>query len=227
MTRPRVRLILVVGAAALAVGGLAEAGTVDVTNPPLRSWGDAEAWYEQAGPTAVAVAALRLVALAGAGWLVLAASLQLLATVSPWRAIQSLADAASPRALRRVAQGVAGLSVTVGLAGPPAPSPGPDPAGTAVMEVLDDAGPPPTTPPPPAPAPAVPTPTAPDDEVRVAPGDSFWSIAAEVVADHPRPPAVDAYWRRLIAANRSRLVDPANPDLLFPGQALTLPAIDT
>ena len=58
-------------------------------------------------------------------------------------------------------------------------------------------------------------------------GDSFWSLAVEAVAErHGRPPAdreVVGYWRRLVAANRAVLVDPANPDLLYPGQKLTLP----
>jgi hypothetical protein len=30
-------------------------------------------------------------------------------------------------------------------------------------------------------------------------------------------------WRRLVEVNRPRLVDPANPDLLYPGQVLVLP----
>ena len=34
---------------------------------------------------------------------------------------------------------------------------------------------------------------------------------------------VIAYWRRLVEANRGRLLDPGNPDLLVPGQELVLP----
>jgi nucleoid-associated protein YgaU len=43
--------------------------------------------------------------------------------------------------------------------------------------------------------------------------------------DQPTPPEreVARYWRRLVEANRDRLVDPGNPDLLRPGQTLTLP----
>jgi len=55
---------------------------------------------------------------------------------------------------------------------------------------------------------------------------SFWSIAAEALADagHPSDDAsVGRYWRRLIDANRGRLVVPDNPDLLLPGQVLLLP----
>jgi nucleoid-associated protein YgaU len=60
--------------------------------------------------------------------------------------------------------------------------------------------------------------------VVVAAGDSFWSLAVDAVADDPGRGDVGDYWRRLIAANRARLVDPANPDLLYAGQVLALPA---
>jgi hypothetical protein len=69
----------------------------------------------------------------------------------------------------------------------------------------------------PAPEP-VPAPGAPE-EVVVTPGDSFWSIAVAEVGDRDVVP----YWRALIEANRLRLVDPSNPDLLYPGQVLRLP----
>jgi hypothetical protein len=35
-----------------------------------------------------------------------------------------------------------------------------------------------------------------------------------------------AYLHRLVEANRDRLVDPANPDLVHPGQVMVLPPID-
>lgn len=65
----------------------------------------------------------------------------------------------------------------------------------------------------------------------VEPADSFWSIAEEVVGSatggaHPDERTVRRYWRRLIDANRSVLVDPGNPDLLVPGQRLHVPPAD-
>ena len=163
--------------------------------------------------------------------------LQLVGGATRRRIVQRVADGVSPRWLTRLAHGAAGLAVTVGLAGPPVPS---DPAGTAVMEVLEEPGsatstttttptttttsaPPPVTPPK-APVDAPPPPIA-AEEVVVAPGDSFWSLAVEAVAASSRPATVDAYWRRLVELNRPRLVDPANPDLLYPGQVLVLPSI--
>ena len=64
------------------------------------------------------------------------------------------------------------------------------------------------------------------DGWTVAPGDSFWSIAEELLGERlGRPPTdaeVDGPWRRLVEANRDRLVS-GDPDRLFPGQVLLLP----
>ena len=60
----------------------------------------------------------------------------------------------------------------------------------------------------------------------VTPGDSFWSIADEVLAQRLGRPAVDAeleaYWRALVAANADRLVTPS-ADLVYAGQVFVLP----
>lgn len=60
-------------------------------------------------------------------------------------------------------------------------------------------------------------------------GDHFWSIAERVLADRwgrsPTSAEVDGYWRALVAANRTRLADPDNPDLLFTGQVISLPPV--
>lgn len=65
--------------------------------------------------------------------------------------------------------------------------------------------------------------------VTVRPGDHLWSIAADHLGAHAdQPPSDDqvaAHWRRLIDANRDRLVDPANPDLILPGQQFVLPSL--
>jgi LysM repeat protein len=59
-------------------------------------------------------------------------------------------------------------------------------------------------------------------------GDSFWSIAQSMLQSAsnvpPSGPDVLAYEQRLIAANMSRLTDPANPSLIFVGQSLTIPS---
>lgn len=65
-------------------------------------------------------------------------------------------------------------------------------------------------------------------EWTVAPGQCFWSIAdAALTSAWGRPPTdaeIVPYWSRLVETNRSRLHDPANPDLVYPGQVFTLPS---
>lgn len=67
-----------------------------------------------------------------------------------------------------------------------------------------------------------------DDIWNVELGDHLWSIAEESLEDHwGRTDLTDAevasYWKDVIAANEDRLVEPGNPDLILPGQALVLP----
>ncbi len=63
----------------------------------------------------------------------------------------------------------------------------------------------------------------------VAAGDHLWHVARSTLVNTWSRPPTDAetldYLTRLIAENRSTLVDPANPDLILPGQRFTLPAI--
>ena len=46
---------------------------------------------------------------------------------------------------------------------------------------------------------------------------------AQVWGRRPTDAEVAPYWRTVVEANRRRLVDPANPDLIRPGQVFTLP----
>jgi hypothetical protein len=77
-------------------------------------------------------------------------------------------------------------------------------------------------------APAMP---AVEEPIRwtVGPGDHLWRVAEQTLAmswgRRPTDVEIDAYWRALIAANRSRFADPRNPDLVFVGQVLDLPPI--
>ena len=94
----------------------------------------------------------------------------------------------------------------------------------------------PVTPPTPKPSPnqSVQDPSGdlsdqPAEAWTVAAGDHLWHVARSTLADTWHRPPTDAeildYLTRLIAENRSTLVDPANPDLIHPGQRFTLPAI--
>jgi hypothetical protein len=74
----------------------------------------------------------------------------------------------------------------------------------------------------------VPTPTTPDT-MTVEVGDHLWAIAEAEVRQHVAAPTdrhVARHWRRVVAANRDRLVDPANPDLILPGQQVVLPPVE-
>lgn len=61
------------------------------------------------------------------------------------------------------------------------------------------------------------------------PGDHLWRIAAETLADEagtePSTAEIDRYWRDLVAHNRGRLLDTANPDFIVPGQEFELPPV--
>ena len=57
----------------------------------------------------------------------------------------------------------------------------------------------------------------------VQPGEHFWAIAERTIAEEGLDIGVTEYWQRLIDLNRAGLVDPDNPDLIFPGQVLVLP----
>jgi nucleoid-associated protein YgaU len=96
--------------------------------------------------------------------------------------------------------------------------------GTATMRVV-----PAETPIPPSP-PAPPTPPSPPAPVTwvAEPGDSMWSKAESVLTDawhrSPSDREVVGYWQALVEANRSRLADPHNADLIFVGQWFEVPA---
>jgi nucleoid-associated protein YgaU len=62
----------------------------------------------------------------------------------------------------------------------------------------------------------------------VRPGDNLWTISeAALAAAWKRPPTVSevgAYWWQVVQLNRPRLPRPSDPDLLFPGDEVRLPA---
>jgi nucleoid-associated protein YgaU len=213
---------------------------------------DLARWVEDRGGLVAAFALVRLAALAVALW-----CLALLAASSAVRALGALQLAAVverglPGVVRRAAAGATVASVLAlvpvapaGAAGaqdPPTTTAAPgdglatmqvvDAAGVAVMEAVPEAPPPE---PPPEPPPATPAATEPPPRPAptvagtwvVAPGESFWSIAEDVVATRlgalPEDHQIEGYWRTLVAANRDRLVS-SSPDLLYAGQELVIPA---
>lgn len=242
-----IALEAVVGAIAIA---LWSAGRV-LPSPSLTSWSGAARWYASVGPEVAVASLVRVGALGVAVWLVVATAFQLLAGVGAPAAVRSAADLIAPRSLQRFVHGLAGFSLSAGLAVavPSAGIPSLDPADGAVLHLIAEPPPgtatlrlapanapaiapavaPPATPVPVTPA-APPAPPAASmaDTFVVEPGDSLWSIAVDALVDanqgQPDDGAVERYWRRLIEANRHALVDPGNPDLIYAGQVLVLPA---
>lgn len=64
--------------------------------------------------------------------------------------------------------------------------------------------------------------------VVVAPGDSLWTIAAdhlaEVLGHVPDDREIATYWREVVEVNRPQIRS-GNPDLIFPGEEITLPPV--
>lgn len=79
-----------------------------------------------------------------------------------------------------------------------------------------------------SPPPESPPPASPPPEWEVRSGDHLWSVAARILEAARKAEVTDAemapYWRSVVEANRSLLADPANPDLIFAGQRLVIPA---
>lgn len=65
----------------------------------------------------------------------------------------------------------------------------------------------------------------------IEPGDHLWHVAeTTLTAGWGRTPTdaeIVPYWRTLIETNRGSLIDPANPDLVRPGQTFALPPVPT
>ena len=205
---------------------LAAAGDGPLAPPPAAPSGWA-AWAAERTPVEAAAAVLRLTLLVAAGYLLAVTVLGVGAALLRRRGAVAAVARWSPPVVRWLLGTWLAGSRAVGPAaaapaGPPPtmvllPDDEPPPARRPVPP------PPPPPPPPPAPAPATTT------TITLAPGDHLWSVAARTLATAwGRPPAereVAPYWRLLVELNRSALPDPADPDLVFPGEVLRLPPV--
>jgi hypothetical protein len=264
----RLRRLAWTAALALGVCGLHALGAGPL-GVPLSSADDLSAWLDRTPPEVMAVAIVRLLALA-AGWYLAVCTLALALTrpVGGSR-VASVASRATPAQVRRLVAGGGGLGLAAGtLVGAlpstmVAPTPlAPRPVAASIAGAAQDTNPPTATmtrgapdmptavmtrlpggdtpaaamtrlPATDAPRASRSPPARATRESAAAPrswtveaGDSFWSIAAETLAEAGQAPTdrrVIGYWRRLVEANRGRLLDPGNPDLLVPGQELAVP----
>lgn len=224
-------------------------GAGDLGAPPL-SLDGAASWLDNRDTAIAAFALLRLVAL-GFGWYLLL--ITAVGGAARYLQLTRLTSVVERLTFPFVRGMLGGMALLGGMAAPPPGQPrapdamielSSDPTSTTApdTDALDDqatlhlltedsAEPVPVPPPVPAPAPA-PAPPAPSAEANswvIQPGESFWSIATEHLADiHGRPVTeneVGPYWRQLVERNRPRLVNPSDADLLFAGQVIELPAV--
>lgn len=208
------------------------------------TWGE---WLAARDPADASMAVLRLVLVAVSAYLLVTTAAAIVLRVGDAGRLVSVADVITMPFVRGVVSaglgiGFAGASMAAAGAGGAAPRV-PTAAEVALVAessvpVLERVDAPPVLrelPPLPVPAPAPTAPVATPVAVAqptgaawtVEAGDHLWLIAERVLADAwGRPPADDEvapFWRDLVERNRGELADPDNPDLLFPGQVLSLP----
>jgi hypothetical protein len=232
------RWIGAMAAIALALMWLQVLGRGDLGGPPLSVHG-AVAWLENRDAVTAAFALVRVVAF-GFGWyLLLLTAIGGAARLLRLRRLSSVVE----RLTFPFARGLLGGMALLGVMATPPPVPPPTPDSMieleehATLRLLPDGPVEPAPAPAPASAPtpeAAPAPTPASEEARsdawvVQPGESFWSIAAEHLAEVNGGPVsdreVDSYWRQVVERNRSQLVNPSDVDLLFVGQEIELPAV--
>jgi hypothetical protein len=239
-TRRAAALLAWLGLLAAALIALALAGHGQLATPPLTAgYGAVRRWAEARDAPTILVTGLRLLAMALACYLVAVTLLGAVARATRVAAAVRWTDAVTVPGVRRLLGGATGLLLTaapIALTMPHSP-----PAATSTAPRLtrlppgDDVAPrlsilpPVQAAPQPGDAPLLtPLPGPPPATWTVEPGDSFWRIAARTLAatwDRPVTDGeIDPYWRAVIAANRAKLADQANPDLLYPAQVMTLPA---
>lgn len=208
--------------------------------PPLSQPGGLDEWFAERRPAEAAFAAIRLVTLGLAWYLVAVTVLGTAARLLRLSRLTTVTDLVTVPAVRRLVNGAVGLTTMAATAlGGAAGSPGlaDEPPAVETMRRLPDEVGQPATPPPSPPAgesmrrlpdpPGQGGPPGPPRSWTVRPGDHFWAVAERVLAEAWRRAPSDAevtpYWQTLVEANRDRLRDRDNPDLLFPGQVVVVP----
>ncbi|MBK9181084.1 MAG: hypothetical protein IPM45_16265 [Acidimicrobiales bacterium] len=231
----------------LTLGALAamllRVGSGGLGAPPA-SFSGLVAWVNEGDPALRAVALIRLAALAAVAYLAVATVVVTVAGASTSARARAVARATTSATVRRLLAMALGIGVTavaigtgpLGPGAPPrpvaaqvAPPVDPSPPGTALLQLLPPAPQVPATPPsgPPA-APAPTTGSTAPSTWTVASGEHVWAVAEQVLGRAwGRPPSdveIVPYWHALIARNADRIPVPGQPDLLFVGTVLALPA---
>lgn len=211
-------LVTLLAAEVAAVGLLHRLGGL----PWLRvRWEDPAAWLTWVPAEDAVMAALRLVALGAAYWLLITTTGYTLARGTRLSAAVRSVEWATLPAVRRVADravaiAMTGATVTVAVPGLAA-AVVPPPAVTSPADL----------PVAPADVPEVPavreevSPAFPAAHMVVA-GDNLWSITADALGGSVSAADVHPRWQALIDANLDRLRS-GDPDLIYPGERLVIP----
>lgn len=239
-SRASIRLASYILALLAALLGLHLLGSGGLAPPPFTGGGRAlQRWLEARDPAVAAFALMRSGVVIATWYLLGTASAAVVLRMVGAARVASVLDAMSVRPARRLVQAAVGLSLTVSTVG--ATTALTAPAGltaatvrraadedavvmqslpeeeVVMVQLRDDA---------PAPSTAL---ASDRGSWTVRPGDHFWRIAEEVLTSargrSPSERETTTYWRRVVEANRSRLVEPNNPDLLIPGQVIDLPGV--
>jgi len=214
-----------------SIGGLLVVGRERPGSPPLLRPGEWTAWVAKREPIDSVAGIGRLVAVVLLAYLLVGTVVQLVAAILPSRR-RRVRIPLTPAFVTALASALISSTTAVGAQ----PSPSVPRGAGATMEAVEDeprtslpraapdeteageAPEPQIAPPDPAPA---------TREWVVRPGDHLWGIAEQVLAQRgdadPTDAEVHRYWVRVIRANLDRLVDPDDPDLILPGQRITLP----
>lgn len=228
------------------IGVLNRLGSGQLSTPPLLDRSELQLWLDDRDVVVAAFAVIRLVGLVLAWYLLVVTVLGLAARLSHIPALVRLADLATLPAVRKILGAVAGVGLTASAASLMAANLFPDQPvrgggagvladnqvvlerlpvgddvilrrlpdvedGTATLDVEE----------------APPVEEAAPTTWTAAPGDHLWHVAEATLTEAwgraPTDGEVAPYWTGLVEANRDVLVDPANPDLIHPGQTFRLP----
>lgn len=230
-----------VGGLGTAAAALQWAGRRALPAPPLAHPAQWPGWLEGRDPLVAAFSLLRLAALGGLWYLVLATLVGALLRLAGAGSLVRVADRMTIGPVRRMLAGSVSLGLAasgvVAVAAPAlrAPVLAAQTSTTSTIQVppatvtMHRLGPAEAV----APVVVAPLPELPQvtttaaDRWTVKPGDCFWSIAERVLTERagraPSDAEIVPFWQRLIEANRAGLVQRDNPDLILPGQTFTIP----
>ena len=213
--------------AALSAAGLLLRLESALPWPEGLSRGQVESWLTAEGAVRASFAVARATGLVLAVYMALLGVLAVVAALSGAAGAARVALRVALPSLRPLVGPIVAITLTVTTA-VPAGAEGRDQPPPVMQVVASSDSNPPVMRLVPAETPVAPAASSAATTHTVAPGDTFWSIAEDVVRTDGRAPSdhdVVSYWHALIDRNRDRLRVPGEPDLIFPGQVFELPPL--